>query len=102
MKPEDRKQLLRQAKLTESLMKMVQSLDKSRAGGHAAVKQRMEVQVWLNKLPADGLTKLKDLGFDLTATLMPGKLVLGTVDVSKLDALIQLDWVRRIDQPKYR
>lgn len=102
MKPADRLNVLRQVKLSESLRKKVEALHKAQSGGMAAIKDVVEVQVWLNKLPPDGLTKLKDLGFNMTATLMPGKLILGAVDVSKLDALIDLGFVRRIDQPKFK
>ena len=63
---------------------------------------RVEVQLWLSQLPKDGLAKLKALGFDLAAELMPGKLLLGTVPVEKLTALAALDWVRRVEPPKYR
>ena len=63
---------------------------------------RVEVQLWLSRLPKDGLAKLKALGFDLAAELTPGKLLLGTVPVEKLKALVALDWVRRVEPPKYR
>ena len=61
---------------------------------------RVEVQIWLNSLPADAISQLKALGFDLTATLQPKKLLLGATAVDKLNALEELDWIRRIEPPK--
>jgi Ca-activated chloride channel family protein len=73
------------------------------ANGAVEVRNgRVEVQLWLSQLPKDGLAKLKALGFDLAAELTPGKLLLGTVLVEKLQALAALDWVRRVEPPKYR
>lgn len=60
-------------------------------------KGRVEIQVALNSLPKDGLAKLKTLGFTLDATLTPGRLLLGSISVDKLDALAELTFVRRID-----
>lgn len=45
---------------------------------------RVEVQLGLSGLPKNGLAKLKALGFDLAAELMPGKLLQGRVPVEKL------------------
>lgn len=65
-------------------------------------KGRVEVQVWLDSLPPDGLQKLRSLGFELAATLRPGKLLLGTVAVERLEALAALSWVRRVEPPRFR
>ena len=102
MKPEERRTVLETAKLAEPLRAKLEALRKARAGGLAAIKDVVEVQIWLNKLPEGALKKLNDLGFSVTATLLPNRLLLGTVDVSKLDALIELDFVRRIEPPKIR
>jgi hypothetical protein len=61
----------------------------------------VEVQIWLNALPPDGLKQLQKLGFKLGATLLPNKLLLGTLPVEKLDALLELAFVRRVEPPKY-
>jgi hypothetical protein len=63
---------------------------------------RVEVQVWLDALPADGQQKLRALGFELAATLRPGRLLLGTVAVERLEALAALPWVRRVEPPRFR
>ena len=44
----------------------------------------------------------KELGFTCSTTLIPGKLVLGSTTVDKLDALIALQFVRRIELPKLK
>lgn len=109
MKPGQRAALLEQVKLAPGLRGLAEkvksegvngSLDKP--GIPKVENGRVEVQIWLNKLPPDALDRLKALGFDLSATLMPGKLVLGTVPVEKLDALLELTFVRHIDPPKFR
>ena len=53
-------------------------------------------------LPADGLEKLKRLGFQLAAELRTGKLLLGTLPANKLEALAKLPWVTRIEKPRLR
>jgi Ca-activated chloride channel family protein len=93
MKPEDRIKALREAKLSAELRQRIEGPAKGRKGP-------IEVQIWLNTLPPDGITKLKELGFSLSATLTPNKLLLGNVDVGKLDALIELAFVRKIEVPK--
>ena len=62
----------------------------------------VEVQVWVNSLPPTGLAKLKALGFKLEATLTPGRLLLGTVALDKLDEMLKLSFVRRVESPKYQ
>ncbi len=92
MKPEDRKTTLRRLKLAPSLQKT--PLPNVKNG-------KIEVQIWLTDLPEDGIKKLKTAGFDLAATLTPTKLLLGTLDVSKLDALLELSFVRRVEPPSF-
>ena len=92
MKPEDRKTTLRRLKLAPALQKT--PLPNVKNG-------KVEVQIWLTDLPADGIQKLKAAGFDLAATLTPTKLLLGTLDVNKLDALLELSFVRRVEPPNF-
>ena len=92
MKPEERKATLRRLKLSPALQKT--PLPNVKNGV-------IEVQIWLSDLPADGIQKLKTAGFDLAATLTPTKLLLGTLDVSKLDALLELSFVRRVETPNF-
>jgi hypothetical protein len=109
LKPEERRAALAQAKLAPALIGLAEQVRKEgrngtlkKAGVPEVEKGRLEVQVWLNELPPDGLSRLKALGFDLAATLRPGKLLLGTVPVDKLDALIALPWVRRVEPPRFK
>jgi Ca-activated chloride channel family protein len=92
MKPEERKATLRGLKLSAPLQK---------APLPGIKNGRIEVQIWLDSLPADGLKKLKAAGFEWAATLTPNKLLLGTVSVAKLDTLLELSFVRRVEQPQF-
>lgn len=92
MKPEERKATLRGLKLSAPLQK---------APLPGVKNGRIEVQIWLSSLPADGLKKLKAAGFEWAATLTPNKLLLGTVSVAKLDVLLELSFVRRVEQPQF-
>jgi Ca-activated chloride channel family protein len=92
LKPEERRDLLRRAKLSEPLQKRIAK----------GVKGKLEVQVWLNKLPSDGLKKLKASGFALAAHLRPNKLLLGTIAAEKLDAVLELDFVRAVEEPRMK
>ena len=109
MKPEERRALLARVKLAPALQNLAATLakegkngDLDKPGVPKVEKGRVEVQIWLNSLPPDGLAKLKALGFELSATLTPNKLLLGTVAVDKLDALAELGFVRRVEPPRFK
>lgn len=109
MKPEERRALLSQVKLAAALRGLAEKVKKEGSGGSLNTaglpkveKSRVEVQIWLNALPADGLMKLKQLGFELVATLTPNKLLLGTLPVERLDALVELPFVRRVEPPRFK
>src|SRR5262249_47997062 len=104
LKPEDRKSLLRNAKLSPEVLKQlsIPKAQRQTARPYGPNAQFLEVQICLNNLPPDGMAKLKALGFKLSATVMPNKLVLGTADLDKLDSLLELPWVRRVEIPKYK
>lgn len=92
LKPEERRSALRRAKLSDRLQaKLTRGL-----------KGRIEVQVWLDELPADGLKQLKEAGFTLAAQLRPKKLLLGTLAADKLDALLALAFVRAVEEPRMK
>lgn len=101
LKPEQRKAVLVQAKLDPALQALVQKAGstKPKAGSKP---EEVAVQVWLNRLPPDGLKRLKALGFKPAATLRQGKLLLGTLPVQKLEALVELSFVSRVEPPKFR
>jgi hypothetical protein len=60
-------------------------------------KGRVEVRVQLTALSDEVLAKLKKLGFKELAQAKSVSLVIGTIDVKKLEALAKLDVVRRVD-----
>lgn len=94
LSPEERRKVLLNAKVTAELR------DKfTKSPGST---EKIEVQIWLNPLPKDGLDKLKSLGFELIAELKSGKLLLGTITLDKLDKIVELPFVRRIETPKMR
>jgi Ca-activated chloride channel family protein len=90
--PEQQRTALRKAKLSAALFT---KLAKGTTG-------KLEVQVWLSSMPKDGLAKLREAGFVLVAQLRPGKLLLGTMDAAKVDALLALEFVRAVEEPRMR
>lgn len=103
MKPAERAATLERVKMHSALRDLAAQVKaKGKAGTlHTRSVQvdngRVEIQIGLNSLPKDALAKLKALGFTLDATLTPGKLLLGSISVDKLDALAELAFIRRID-----
>jgi hypothetical protein len=73
--------------------KLSESVSESRAN---------KLQIAFRSLPKDGLDRLKALGFTLTTTLTPERLVLGWLPVSKLEKVAALDFVTRLAPPSYR
>jgi len=109
LKPAERKAVLVEAKLAPAFHGLAAKLKKDGKGGSLkaaglpeVTNGRVDVYLWLNKLPPDGLQKLKALGFNLAATLKPGALLLGTLPVEKLEAVLELPFVRGVEPPKYR
>ncbi len=104
MAPEQRKAVLERTKLAAPLRSLDATLHREGTNGTlhkpglpTVDKGQVTIQVWLNALSPDGLAKLKAAGFTVVATLKPGKLLLGTVAVEKLDALIALPAVRYVE-----
>lgn len=94
LSPEERRKVLLNAKVAVELR---DKLTKSPGS-----TEKIEVQIWLNPLPKDGLDRLKGLGFELIAELRPGKLLLGTITLDQLDKIIELPFVRRVETPKMK
>jgi Ca-activated chloride channel family protein len=103
MKPAERTATLERVKMHSALWGLAAQVKAKGRNGTLHTKSvqvdngRVEIQIVLNALPKDGLAQLKALGFTLDATLTPGRLLLGSVAVDKLDALAELAFVRRID-----
>jgi hypothetical protein len=86
------KQQLRTTKLHKSLMDAL-----GKPGG-----KPLDVQIWVRSMPADGLKKLKSLGFMFTTTLTPGRLVLGSIMRASVDKLLALPWVVYVEPPRFK
>ena len=100
--PADRRRLLEEVKLAPALLPLAQGRPAPVPNAPAVTKGRVAVLLRLNALPPGGLAKLQALGFALDATLTPGKLLLGTIPPAKLDALLALPWVRRVEPPEFK
>src|SRR5207244_8326183 len=106
-KPEDRRAVLRKAKLAAVLQTLADVVKKEGKNGSlnkpglpSVDEGYVEVQIWLNDLPPGGMDKLKGVMFKIAATLIPNKLILGVVRLDKLDALVDLPFVRRVEPPR--
>ena len=100
--PEERRAALESSKLSSTLRAKLAAFRKVKGGKMVGKPEMVEVQVWLGALPADGLSKLKAMGFTLSATLTPNRLLLGAISIDKLDALLTLSFVRGVESPKFR
>jgi hypothetical protein len=98
MTPEQRRVVIEKLKLSQALMAKLAAFRKVKG----AKPEVMEVQVWLNAWPSDGLTKLRSAGFTFAAALTPHRLLLGAISMDKLDALLSLPFVGRVETPKFR
>ena len=98
MKPEERRVLVARAKLAPALFTKLEAFHKT---AHA-ISKVVEVQIWVSSQSLGSLAQLKALGFKLEETLTPGRLLLGTVAINKLDGLLKLTFVRRVETPKFK
>ena len=91
-------------KLAKALQGLAAKLDKdgNYAEGKVVVKGgKMEVAVYLYQLDDKALEALKKLGFVKLLEAQAVKMVVGTIEVAKLDELAWLDVVRRVDLPSF-
>lgn len=92
-----------ESKLAPELKGLAEEVAEKGADGNLTVGKievkagRVEIRVRLSALSDDALAKLKALGFKELARAKSVKLVIGTIDVGKLEALVKLDVVRRVD-----
>ncbi|NQT14916.1 MAG: hypothetical protein HQ582_19330, partial [Planctomycetes bacterium] len=92
-----------ESKLAPELKGLAEEVAEKGADGNLTVGKievkagRVEIRVRLGALSDDALAKLKALGFKELARAKSVKLVIGTIDVGKLEALVNLDVVRRVD-----
>ena len=111
-KPEEQKELTEaekkdiavKQKLAKVLQHLAAKLDKdgNYAEGKVVVKGgKMEVAVYLYQLDDKALEALKKLGFVKLLEAEAVKMVVGTIEVAKLEELAWLDVVRRVDLPSF-
>ena len=96
MTPAERVQTVRANKMSAAIAKI--------AAQKTAAKTT--VQLWLLPLATDAAraqfaAKLKALGWNQSAVLKPGQLVLGEISSDKLDELAALQGVRLVEAPKF-
>lgn len=89
-------------KLAEPLYDLAAKVEKDGVDGNLTlgklkvVKYRVDVMVYLNDLSEEALKALEELGFKQTGESKAVKLLIGTIDVRKLEDLAKLDVVVRI------
>jgi Ca-activated chloride channel family protein len=100
----EKKTKVGEMKLAKVLQGLAARLDSSGnfTEGKLAVKGgKLEVAVYLNKLDAAALKELEKLGFVKLLEASSVQMVIGTIEVKKLEDLAYLDCVRRIDLPTF-
>lgn len=91
-------------KLAKVLQGLAAKLDKEGnfAEGKLVVKGgKLEVAVYLNKLDDAALKELEKLGFVKLLDAASVQMVIGSIEVKKLEDLAYLDCVRRVDLPTF-
>ncbi|NQT38309.1 MAG: hypothetical protein HQ581_12505, partial [Planctomycetes bacterium] len=102
-KPVDARAQQLARKLAAELHGLAEKVTKEGTGGNLTIGKiqvkagRVEVRVQLTGLSDEVIEKLTKLGFKELARAKSVKLVIGTIDVAKLEALALLDVVHRVD-----
>ncbi len=102
LKPRERAGVLEQAKLSDSLRRLL-AVRRGEKAPQDGIKPppvtagRVDVVIWLNPKAVDALKALQQAGFVLTSESRPGKVLRGTIAVERLDALLALPSVRRVE-----
>jgi Ca-activated chloride channel family protein len=87
-------------KLSPDLYELVRKKDKPRnySKGKVTVKDgKLTVQVWLTRISDDILKKLKEKGLKISFKASTGKLVIGEVELEKLEELSKVKEIRLIE-----
>jgi Ca-activated chloride channel family protein len=113
MKPEERLAWIRQHKMAPQLPLLLARFAKEAKKGSLKIEGlpevtagRLTLQIWLAPLANSTAKKafaaqLKALGWREGAILQAEKLVIGTLDIAKLDELAALEGVRIVDVPRF-
>jgi Ca-activated chloride channel family protein len=109
LKPEERQKVYRLVKLAAPLHDLAAKVAKEgregtllKPGLPEVERGRVLVQVWVEKLPEDALKQLAALGFKQDAVLIQDRVLLGTLPLERLQALLELPFVRRVEPPRFR
>jgi Ca-activated chloride channel family protein len=100
---EDESKKLSSSKLAAELQGLAEKVAKEGKDGSLRVGKievkngRVEVRIQLTSLSDESLEKLKQLGVKILAEAKSAKLVIATVDLSKLEELAKLDEVVRVE-----
>ena len=100
----EKKTKIAEMKLAKCLQGLAARLDKNGnfSEGKVVVKDgKITLAVYLNKLDDAALEELKKLGFVKLLDAPAVQMVIGTIEVKKLQDLAYLDCVRRIDLPTF-
>ncbi len=90
-------------RLAEPLRDLAAKVEKQGQSGNYSegkikvANYRLAVMLYLRDLSADTLAALKKLGFEQSGDSKTVKLLIGTIDVRKLDELSKLEAILRID-----
>jgi Ca-activated chloride channel family protein len=102
--PEQRRERTLQIKLAEELRGLAAKLDKD-GNFHKdtvkVVKGRIDVAVYLADASEETLKKLQSLGFQTLVQPKSVKMVIGSIEVSKIEELALLEVVQRIQLPSF-
>ncbi|MBU0616749.1 MAG: hypothetical protein KKI02_03445, partial [Planctomycetes bacterium] len=102
----DAGELLPESKLAEPLRGLAEKVEKDGKDGNLTVGElkivdyKVDVMVFLSNVSEETLEALKELGFVQTGESKAIKLLIGTIDVRKLEDLAKLDAVIRVKPVK--
>jgi Ca-activated chloride channel family protein len=104
LKPEEKRERILQVKLAPELQGLAGKVkeDGSFSEGKVQVKDgRIEVTVYLGDASEATMTKLADLGFTVILKPQSANMVIGSIEVKKLEELALLKEVRRVQLAMY-
>src|SRR5262249_23698181 len=84
-------------KLAASLRDLVRQGAVSQTCGLDGSQGKVTVKIWLTNLSARALKKLKAAGLEITIQHQTSKIVIGRIDMKKLEELTKLDFVKLIE-----
>ncbi len=105
LSPEEQRREQLRTKIHPSIMAVIERLKKkdmkpTTEEARFVRDGKAELQVWLTDKSDQNLAKLKELGFELVLDPKTSKLVIGRLPIEKLEALVDLKFVRYIAPQK--